>query len=180
MIGLLPAVGGAAMLAVAAHCGLQLVRLSRTPCAGARSRAEEAVHFLMAVAMAAMFLLPLSRPFGAVLLFGALAGLGWAALRFLARPGLVTGGLCVSTLAMAVMVWVMLPPRTGASAPVEQAMPGMHHVGVPTSGLTVLKTPLLWLSLTVTGVLVGALLSRGRVRDAVMGLGMVAMLGSMV
>lgn len=173
-----------AMLAVAAHCLLQIIRIAGTHGPGL---GRQAAHLAMALAMAAMFTGWVSGAWHTVLLAGFLLATAWWAADVVRRRQPASVQLCLSSFAMAVMVWAMTRPAPagGPSMPgmsaagsATMSMPGMGMAG-PASG-DPLRSVLLWVSLALTaGMAVWALRGR-RPLDAVMGGAMALMLGSML
>lgn len=174
---LLTGAAAAAMLAVAAHCLVQIARMLRT---GRSGIAPEVVHVAMAATMAAMFLGLLSTVADliALVVFALLAV--WLVTDLLLRGDRRSVPLCVSSLAMAVMAWAMTPAATGAGPGAMSGMSGMSMpgMGVASAGLAPWERGLVGLSLVLMVAVAGWSLRGRRLRDALMGAAMALMLGS--
>lgn len=175
---LLAGVAAAAMLAVAAHCLLQIVRLLR---AGRAGLAQEVLHVAMAVTMAAMFLGLVSGAIGIVVIVGfALVAILLAA-DLVVRGGSGSARLCLSSLAMAVMAWAMARPDAHPTTRMSgRSMPGMSGMGETSGGPGALGHGVIVLSLAAMAALAVWSVRGRRTRDAVMGAAMALMLGSML
>lgn len=184
MHGLLASGAAGAMLAVAAHCLLQIYWFVRTHRPGL---AHEAVHCAMALAMAAMFTGWVSWAWSRALLIGFVLAAVWWAIEVVRRQQPASAQLGASSLGMAVMAWnmtrptpegVLSMPGTSASGSITASICGMDMAG-PASA-DPLRSVLLWLSLALTASMAVWALSRRRTRDGLMGGAMALMLGSML
>lgn len=175
---LLSGVAATGMLAVAAHCLLQIVRLLR---AGHAGIAQEVLHVTMAVTMAAMFLGLVSGTFGIVVIVGFGLVAIWLAADLVVRGGPASARLGLSSLAMAVMAWAMARPTAHPTTSMSgMSMPGMSGMGETSGGSGALAHGVIWLSLAAMAALAIWSVRGRRTRDAVMGAAMALMLGSMV
>lgn len=184
MHGLLASGAAGAMLAVAAHCLLQIVRVVRTHRPGL---AHEAIHCVMALAMAAMFTGWVSWAWSRALLVGFVLATAWWAAGVVRRQQPASAQLGLSSLAMAVMAWAMTRPTpvgvlsmpgTSASGSITVSICGMDMAG-PASA-DPLRSVLLWVSLALMASMAVWALCGRRTRDGLMGGAMALMLGSML
>ncbi|MFT4081791.1 MAG: DUF5134 domain-containing protein [Nocardioides sp.] len=174
------------MLAVAGHCMLRTVRLLRSPGTAHRISREllaEGAHVVMAVAMAAMLAGWVADRWAWAVTVAFVALAVWLAVEIVVRREPDGGWLCLSSLAMAAMVWATTLPRSSTPAMSSMSsmssMSGMAGMDMGAGGAG-LRGVALWLGLLLSAGLGLWALRRRRPRDAVMGGAMALMLGSML